>query len=374
MSLLTMPFETEDPGPEFLSALFPLSFVEGLIEPLFAEPERADRAERFLGAPMAYACAKMCRRSEIDLDRLHARAAYGSIESARTRARAVALSEQLAAEGIGAVAFKGLATALSVYPLPAYRLLPDVDFLFHEADLPRLAACLAQSGYVTSFDQQAVRAWGALTEASFAPIFQADRAFFLDVHRAVNERPASLGLDAELIFAHANRMTTRWGGCLVTSPTHSFAIAALNLYRDFYRPDSLKGVFDGCLILSRFGDRLDWPHLEAVARRGRFINRLVFYRDLLEALGAGRAPVFEDRSLAPWLRPSLTAVAENCRSLDWLVMPDRRKLLLEIGLLDSPLAALGSHWRRLQGIAAPPSHYLPGLPVLTEPETASQPA
>lgn len=370
---MTTLYKTEEQGPDSLSALFPPSFIERLIEPLFAEPARADRAEMFLGAPLAYACARMCRASELDLGTLHARAAYASIQSAQIRARAVKLSEQLANEGIGSVAFKGLATALSVYPLPAYRLLPDVDFLFHEADLPRLAACLAESGYATSFDQQAVRAWGALTEASFAPIFQPDRAFFLDVHRAVNERPASFGLDAQLIFDRASKMMTRWGACLVTSPEHSFAIAALNLYRDFYRPDALKGVFDGCLILSRFGDRLDWPHLEAVARRGRFINRLVFYRDLLEALGAGRAPVFAGRSLAPWLRPSLAVVVENCRSLHWLEMKDRRKMLLEIALLDSPFATLGSHWRRLRGIASPPSHYLPGLPVLTEAETAAQP-
>ena len=159
-------------------------------------------------------------------------------------------------------------------------------------------------------------------------------------------------------------MATEWGSCRVPALEHSFAIAGIHLFRDFYRPEALKGLFDGCLILNRFGGRLDWTHIEAVARRGRFINRLVFFRELLEALGAGRAPLFEDRPLARWLRPSLAHVVENYRALDWLVMSDRRKLLIEAGLLDSPLDTLRLNWRRLRGIAAPPTHYLPGLRIV----------
>ena len=364
MSQLKSETEGSDQTPAALSALFPALFIERLVEPLFAEAPRAEVAEAWLGAPLAYACARMCHSPEVDLQALHGRAAHESMGSRKTRSRAVELAGDLAAEGIDAVAFKGLATALGVYPLAAYRLLPDVDFLFREADLPRLAECLSARGYVTGVDLQAIRPWGVLAEASFAPIFQADREFFVDVHRAVDERPASLGLDAETIFSRSVRVDTEWGSCRVASHEHGFAIAALNLYRDFYRPEALKGLFDGCLILNRFEGRLDWAHIEAVARRGRFVNRLVFFRELLEALGAGRAPLFEDRPLARWLRPSLAVVVENCRSLDWLVMSDARKMLLEAGLLDSPLATVRLHWRRLRGLSAPPIHYLPGLPVV----------
>ena len=219
----------------------------------------------------------MSRSPEVDLAALHGRAAYESIVARRTRSRAVELAGELAAEGIDAVAFKGLATALGVYPVAAFRRLPDVDFLFREADLPRLAKCLSARGYVTGVGPRATRAWGALTEASYAPIFQADREFFVDVHRAVDEPPVSRGLDADVIFAHAGRVATEWGSCRVPSHEHSFAIAGIHLFRDFYRPEALKGLFDGCLILCRFGGRLDWTHIEAVARRGRFINRLVFF-------------------------------------------------------------------------------------------------
>lgn len=354
-----------DQTSEFLSVLFPTPFFERLIQPLFAESARADRATALLGAPLAYACAQLCDNPSVDLGALHTRAAYESIQSAQTRSRAVALSEKLAVEGIGAVAFKGLATALSVYPYAAYRTLPDVDLLFRETDLPQLAERLAAWGYVTGVDHKTLRAWGPLTEASFAPIFQTDRTFFLDVHRTFNERPASLGLHTELIFADANKVETRWGPCLVPSYEHSFVIAALNLYRDFYRPEALKGIFDACLILTRFGSALDWAEIEQIARRGSFVTRLVFFRDLLETLGAGRAPLFEEKRLADWLRPSLAYVAENFRTLDRLALSDCRKMILEVGLQDSALVILRSHWQRLRGIVAPPSHYLPGLPIAT---------
>ena len=360
--------KTAEASPETLSALLPGPFVEGLVEPLFAEAGRAELAVRYLGAPLAHACAQACRNPAVDMGALHHRTAFESIFAHRMRARAVGLATELAAEGIEAVAFKGLATALSVYPHPVYRMLPDADFLFREADLPRLAAWLAARGYCTGVGSDKVRAWGVVAEASFAPIFRPDDPFVIDVHRAVDERPASLGLDAGLVFDRAETVATEWGPCRVAAREHGFAIAALNIYRDFYRPEALKGLFDACLIMSRFGDGLDWGHVEAVARRGRFVNRIVFFRALLEALGAGHAPVFEDRPLARWLRSSLAAVAENCRTLSWLEMSDGRKLLLEAALLDSPLATLGLHWRRLCGIVSPPMHYLPGVPVVTAPE------
>lgn len=355
--------EGREQGSLALSALFPQPFIERLVSPLFAEPARAELAEAYLGSPMAYACAEMCQSRAVDLEVLHGRAAYESIKSRRTRARGVELAGALAGEGIESVAFKGLATSLSVYPHPAYRLLPDVDFLYREADLPRLAKFLAARGFVTSLGPLPTRPWGVLIKASFAPIYQADRTFFLDVHRAVDEPPASRGLDSETIFSRGVTLNTDWGPCMVACHEHSFAIAALHIYRDFYRPEALKGLFDGCLILNRFGRGLDWPHIEALARRGRFVNRLVFFRDLLEALGAGRAPLFEDRSLSRWLRPLLALVVENCRTLDWQVMSDGRKMLLEAGLLDSPLATVRLNWRRLRSLAAPPVHYLPGVPV-----------
>lgn len=355
---------SDDQTTDSLSAYFPARFIERMVGPLFDDRARAELAVLYLGAPLAYVLAGMCRNPDIDLQELHGRAAHEAMESRRIRSRAVKLTVDLVAEGIDVVALKGLATALSVYPRPSYRRLPDVDLLFREDDLPRLAESLSARGFVTGDAQGPIRAWGIQSVISYAPIFQEGLEFFVDVHRIVDDPPASEGLDTDSIFARAQKVATEWGECLVASHEHSFAIAALNLYRDFYRPSALKGLFDCCLILNRFGDQLDWSHLEAAARRGRFVNRMVFFRDLLDALGAGRAPIFEDRRLSRWLRPSLAAVAGNCRSFEWLVMSDWRKLMLEAGLLDSPLETVRLHAGRLRGLAAPPTHFLPGMRIV----------
>ncbi len=76
MSQLKSESESSDQTPGSLSALFPALFVERLVEPLFSDPARAELAEAHLGAPMTYACARMCRRPAVDLDALHGRAAY----------------------------------------------------------------------------------------------------------------------------------------------------------------------------------------------------------------------------------------------------------------------------------------------------------
>ena len=358
----TKPEPAADAAPATLASLFPAAFVERLIEPLFADSRRAEFATQLLGAPLAFACVRLCRKPAVDRDALHASAAHESIRLRKVRERVIRLAGELAGEGLPGVAIKGLATALSVYPRPAYRALPDVDMLFHERDLPRLARRLTALGFRTATDPEALRAWGALTEASFAPVVPPDRGFFLDVHRAVDEPPAGRGLDADRVFARAGEVGTEWGPCRVTAREHSYAIAALHAFRDFYRPEGLKGIFDACLILARFGGALDWGEVEAVAQRGRFVKRMVFFRELLAALGAGEAPVFAGRRVASWLRPRLDAIARNYGTLERLATGGADKVVLEAALLDSPLASLRLHWRRLRRLAAPRSHGLPGVP------------
>ena len=351
-----------DPAPDTLAALLPASFIEGFIGPLFRRRETAEPATELLGMPLAYACARCCAEPAVDIGELRKHAAVESVIARRIRARVVALLDEIAGGGIECVAFKGFATALSVYPLPSYRAMQDVDLLFREQDIPRVAKFLAGRGFRTAVDPRSVRAWGVLAEASFAPVFPPDESYYLDVHRAVDERPAGDGLDFGRIFAAAQPVTTEWGRCLVPSHEHAFAIAALNSYRDYYGPWGIKSLFDACLLLIRFGERIDWREIEAVARRGRFVKRIVFFRELLAALGAGRAPVFEALGLAPLQRRQLAAAVRVNRELAGMTVSDARKLALEMLLLDSPLATLRLNWRRLRSIANPRIHYLPGVP------------
>lgn len=364
------PASTGERPPELLASLFPETFVERLIDPLFATPEGAAVAVEALGAPLAHACAGRARSPAVDLAALHGRAASESLRGRKIRARAVGLLAELAQESIRGVAMKGLAMAYHVYPRPAYRLLPDVDILFREADLPRLARFLARRGYRTAVDPRSLRAWGVLAKASFAPIFPPDHGVYLDVHRAVDEWPASRGLDAGRIFDRATGVETEWGPCPVVSREHGFVIAALNAYRDFYRPEALKGLFDVCLLLARHGGGLDCREIEAAACRGRFVKRILFYRELLAALGAPRPELFEGRRLGRPSRRLLEAVAGDYRTLGRRPVSDVRKIALEASLLDTPFAALTMNGRRLRHLASPRMHYLPGVPVVDFAELA----
>ncbi len=364
MSRNSQTASTGEPPPELLAALFPQAFVERLIDPLFATPEGAAVAVEMLGAPLAHVCAGRARNPAFDLAVLHEYAATEILRARNIRGRAIGLISELAHESLPGVAMKGLAMAYSVYPRPAYRLLPDVDVQFHEADLPRLAAFLAERGYRTTADTRDLHPWGVLSKASFAPIFPPDRSFFMDVHRAVDEWPSGRGLDSDRLFARAQVVETEWGPLSVVSREHGFMIAALNAYRDFYRPDTLKGLFDICLLLCRHGDDLDCREIEAVARRGRFIKRMLFYRDLLAALGAPRLALFEERRLSAPLSRLVDSVVSGYQTLERRPVSDLRKLAFEALLLDTPLAVLKLNGQRLYHMAAPRMHYLPGVPVV----------
>lgn len=344
--------------------MFPEAFVERLIEPLFATPEAAAAAIEVLGAPLAHVCAQRTNNPAVDLTALHGQAAQESLRGRKTRQRALGLLADLANEHIHGVAMKGLAMAYHVYPRPAYRKLPDVDILFHEADLPRLAEFLSRRGYRTAVNPADVRAWGVLARASFAPLFPPDHGLYLDVHRAVDETPVSRGLETSRIFERASRLETEWGALTVASREHGFMIAALNAYRDFYRPEALKGLFDICLLLCGHGDALDCREIEAAARQGRFVKRILFYRDLLAALGVPRPALFEGRGLSRSLKGGLDTVVENYRAVGREPIGDMRKIIVEASLLDSPFAALWMNGRRLYHMAAPRMHFLPGVPVV----------
>lgn len=297
------------------------------------------------------------------MDLLHRRSAVAGLKSRRARGHAIELIDELAREGVQGIAIHGLAAALGVYPLPAYRTLKTINMLFRDDDLPQLAENLARRGYKSqphSGEFQENRTYDV-----FVPIMPADDGRRLVIHRAVTEPSASL--DVDRIFADAQEIETEWGRCLIPAHEYGFAIIALNGFRHRYGPETLAELFDACLMLFRFGEQMDWRKVEAVARRGRFVERLVFYREILAALGAGRAPVFEDRGLSPWRRSQLESVVQRHRH-DTKTEPGDTYLTV-LGFLqrDSSIDVIRSWWRMARGGAGPPTKYLPGLPLAEAP-------
>jgi hypothetical protein len=341
----------------------PISFVESLVEPLFAEPKRARWAGELLGAPLALVCAEHCRAPAADLEPLRASAQFAAVRTKTARTRLIALCAAFANAGVPLVAFKGLASSLTLYQRPYQRLLPDADLLFHADDLPKLTHLLRIWGFATVTDTIETRRWGALTKASFAPVTPPDRAFLIDVHRDVDDAPASLGVTTKAVFAGAVTVDTEAGEVRVPAPEHALCILALHAFRDFYEPRGLKSLFDAALLLQKHGAAMKWDEVEQAARRGRFVKRMLFYRDLLAELGIAETGMpFADLKLSSLERRILLDVAENLRRLERFKASDPFKLLLELALFDSPIESARWNLARLRGLFATRSHALHGLP------------
>ncbi|MFQ5784809.1 MAG: nucleotidyltransferase family protein [Alphaproteobacteria bacterium] len=345
------------------SLALPSAFVERMVAPLFREPERARQTVALLGAPLAFACAASLTKPALDLEALRAAAQAEAVAAKSVRSRLLALCAAFAKAGVPLVAFKGLATCLTLYPRPYQRLLPDADLLFHRADLAAVVHLLRAWRFVTREDAVNARRWGALTEASFAPVAPPDGGFLVDVHCQVDDPPACKGLSAELIFERSVTVDTGMGALSVPAPEHGLCILALHAFRDFYEPRGLKSLFDAALLLDRHGATLDWDEMARCARVGRFVGRFAFYRALLAEIGAiaadapvvGRHPSRLERRLA-------AGVAANFRHLSRFSMPDIHKLAFEAALFDSPFETVRWNLRRFQGVFAPRSHALPGVP------------
>ena len=352
-----------EPDTAGLPVVLPSAFVDRLVEPLFADAQRARWAVKLLGAPLALVCAEHCHAPAIGPEALRVGAQVAAVRSKSARTRLLGLCAALANAGVPLVAFKGLASSLTLYQRPYQRLLPDADLLFYPADLPKLTHILRLWGFATVMDTIKIRRWGALTKASFAPVTPPDGAYFVDVHRAVDDAPASLGVTTEAVFARAVTVNTEAGEIRVPAPEHALCILALHAFRDFYEPRGLKSLFDAALLMQKHGASLDWDEVERAAQTGRFVKRMLFYRELLAELGIAETGMpFAGRALPPLERRIVRDVAANLKRLDRFRASDPFKFLLELMLFDSPMESVRRNLARLRGLFAARSHALHGLP------------
>ena len=350
------------------SPFLPARFLDSFVAELFSVPERAATSSALIGAPLALACLEALgpdafARAGIEREALLKRAQIAAVSSRQARRGISKLLTALDQKNIPNLAIKGLANAYALYPAPYFRSLPDADILVPERDLGALTVILRGGDFVTRTDPASDRAWGALTKASFAPVTPRDGPeFFIDFHRLVIDYPACHGVPTEEIIGAARRVETENGSLRVPGAAHSFVILALHAFRDFYEPRGLKSLFDAALFMSRHTP--DWSAIEAMARRGRFIGRMLFYRDLLAEIGIGGTDgLFAGRNLPPAGQRLVGRVAGNMRSLTLPHLPDGFKLKLEMNLYDSPFHLLRRNGERLAGLLVRRTHNLPGLPI-----------
>lgn len=351
-------------GDEAVAATgLPAPFLDNLVRPLFAEPRRAALATELLGAPLAAAARLALDGSPIsDTAALPPVARVGLVEAAATRHAALSCLASLRDAGIEHVAIKGLAAAYTLYPHPGLRPLPDVDILVRQSDLAALVAHLKAAHFATVEVPGATRRWGALTISSFAAAAPPDGAFLIDVHVAVDDPPASAGVPAHEIFEASREVETEGGPVRMPGREHMLALLILNAFRDLYEPRGLKSLFDAALLLADTSPDLE--QVAAMARRGAFRRRAVFYRELCALLGVGDVSgLLPGHRLGPHGRRLVSEVADNMRSITLLRFSDTRKLAFEMALYDSPMTTLRRNAGRILGLVRPRSNALPDLPV-----------
>jgi len=101
-----------------------------------------------------------------------------------------------------------------------------------------------------------------------------------------------------------------------------------------------------------------------MAKRGQFVNRTLFYRDLISEIGVpGAEGLFAGRQLGSMGRRLVQQIAANMRSLALPHLPDSFKLRLEMCLYDSPLHLMMRNGERLAGLVIRRTHNLPDLPI-----------
>lgn len=251
--------------------------------------------------------------------------------------------------GISLVALKGYALAHQLYPDPDVRLAADLDVLLRPEACGALLDHLGRRGY--RFQPLPQRAWGFISDASYAPLVSPDGGVNVDVHLRPDCYPAHLGLGTEAVFAAARPVPDGPEGVLVPSLEHDFLLLASNAAKDKFAAPAVKKVLDA-LVLLRDRPALDWEEIATRVRRGRLGKPMAVFLHLLDELGA-------DLSAVPsHLRggPGPLAAAEVRRMVeDWLrlfphPLGTLATLRREILLSAEPGVAVHNNALRLRGL------------------------
>ena len=216
---------------------------------------------------------------------------------ARTASRAakgVKALAHLEQGGIRAVAFKGLASMVRLYPKPAERSIKDVDLLIMEQDLTRAVAALAEAGFFP-VDGQGLDQLQALVQ--YLPNFSGNKAIVLqdssgleiDLHWSVGLR----GLPASELIERAETFSLYGGSVHVVAAADALALTARHSVRENLAVDTMcRDLFDvrqTCALLAASGALPD--ALESACRSGGVLPLLALTR-VLRALDETAVQVY----------------------------------------------------------------------------------
>lgn len=254
--------------------------------------------------------------------------------------------------GIDAIAMKGLASALTVWPDPDARAVSDADILVRPDDL-RSAVELLQAEGFTLAEMPTRGPWGFVGDASFQPLIGPQDGANIDLHIQGDAWPFARALPAEDLIAGA--VAGPVDGVKLPSPTHRFLIAASHAAGDLFTADAIKSVVDGMLML-RSPDRVDFTELRDRCWRGHMMRPVTVYLTLLRRLGAeteaAEVAGFRVRSVNG--STFETVVRDHMQCFAGVEEPGAlTKIIREARLCAEWRVLAWRNWRRLSGLVRP---------------------
>lgn len=263
--------------------------------------------------------------------------------------------------GIDAIAMKGLASALSVWPDPDGRAVSDTDILVRPGDLGAALDLLRRNGFTVA-DMPTRGPWGFVGDASFQPLIGPEDGANIDLHVQGDAWPFVKALPAEEIIAAAVPCPVE--NVLLPAPTHRFLIAASHAAGDLFTADAIKSVVDGMLML-RSADRIDFAELHDRCRRAHLLRPVTVYCALLGRLGvdAGEAQAAGFPLASVGGAAFENVVDEHMRCFAGVEVPGpMAKLLREARLAAGWQVLAWRNWRRLSGLVSPRRGHPAGFP------------
>lgn len=254
--------------------------------------------------------------------------------------------------GIDAIAMKGLASALTVWPDPDARAVSDADILVRPDALRSAVELLQRNGFTVA-EMPTRGPWGFVGDASFQPLIGPQDGANIDLHIQGDAWPFVRALPAEELIAGS--VSGPVEGVKLPSPTHRFLIAASHAAGDLFTADAIKSVVDGMLML-RSTERIDFTELRDRCRRGHMMRPVTVYLALLCRLGAdtqaAEAAGFPVRSVEG---PAFEAVVrDHMQCFGGVDEPGAfTKILREARLCAEWRVLAWRNWRRLSGLVRP---------------------
>ncbi len=177
-----------------------------------------------------------------------------------------ALTQQLSAEGIDHLLFKGYVVR-EYYTIPELRTFSDIDFLIRPDDRAKSDALMKQQGF------EALADW--------EPVFGYRRgAEFYEIHTHVLETDISERADYREYFSHVWEYAERQGEhtCLLR-PEYHLLYLLTHIGKHIHGTGAgIRMYLDIAFFLRRFGDTLDWAWFQGELEKLHFqdFTNLVF--------------------------------------------------------------------------------------------------